>query len=217
MKYPAIVINFKTYNRATGMRALELARKIENVSPEAIICAQAVDLRLLSENIANPVFAQHLDGIIPGSHTGWILAESVKEAGAVGTLLNHSEHRISNEEIIRRLVRAQDVGLEAIVCARSAERVSELVALGIQPNAIAVEPPELIGGSKSISSESPEVIIKSVENSDDIPLLCGAGIKTEEDVRKSLEFGAGGVLVASGIAKADDPERVMRAFFEALK
>lgn len=209
MEFPVIIVNLKTYNRATGKRGLELAKKIESVGTNAIICAQDSDIRLLAENVNLPIFAQHVDDIIPGSHTGWVLPDAVKDAGAVGTLLNHSEHKLSNEEIIRRIVRADAAGLEVVVCARSPKRVQELVALGIKPSAIAVEPPKLIGGDISVSAAEPEVISQSVAIANSVPVLCGAGVKTGEDVRKALELGARGVLVASGVAKADDPVAAM--------
>ncbi|MCL4406555.1 triose-phosphate isomerase [Candidatus Parvarchaeota archaeon] len=79
----------------------------------------------------------------------------------------------------------------------------------MQPTAIAYEPPELIGGDISVSSSKPEIvkefcdIVKS--GSASLPLI-GAGIKTPEDVKKSVELGAEGILVASGVMKSKDFE-----------
>jgi triosephosphate isomerase len=217
MDFPVVIVNFKTYNRATGPRALELAKKLDGIEGNIVICAQTADIRLLADNVSTPVFAQHIDDIIPGSHTGWILPESIKDAGAVGVLLNHSEHKLDNEAIIRRIVRVRDLGLEIVVCARSQQRVKELVALGIKPNAIAVEPPELIGGDVSVSEAEPQVISESVAEANGVPILCGAGIKTKEDVGKAMELGARGVLVASGVAKSDDPARALSDMIEGTK
>ncbi|MDY6788588.1 MAG: triose-phosphate isomerase, partial [Candidatus Nanohaloarchaea archaeon] len=40
--------------------------------------------------------------------------------------------------------------------------------------------------------------------------------KTEEDVEKALELGAEGVLVASGVVKASDPEKEIKKFVDPL-
>ena len=42
-----------------------------------------------------------------------------------------------------------------------------------------------------------------------IPVLCGAGISTGEDMKAALELGAEGVLLASGIIKADDQKQAL--------
>jgi triosephosphate isomerase len=48
------------------------------------------------------------------------------------------------------------------------------------------------------------------EIDDSIPVLCGAGISTGEDVESARDLGASGVLLASGVAKAAEPESVLR-------
>jgi triosephosphate isomerase len=42
-----------------------------------------------------------------------------------------------------------------------------------------------------------------------VPVYCGAGISTGEDVVAARELGTGGVLLASGVAKADDPRAAL--------
>ncbi|MDH5461050.1 MAG: triose-phosphate isomerase, partial [Candidatus Bathyarchaeota archaeon] len=95
LRTPIILINFKTYAEATGKKALKLAETAANVSLETDICIglapQLTDLASVARLVALPVFAQHIDPITPGSFTGHVLPESVKEAGATGTLINHSE------------------------------------------------------------------------------------------------------------------------------
>ena len=49
-----------------------------------------------------------------------------------------------------------------------------------------------------------------VKKKHDIKLLVGAGIKTKEDIGKALELGADGVLIASGIDLATDPEKALK-------
>ena len=98
-----MVVNFKTYMEATGKRAIELAKVAEDVSRETgvtiIVAPQFTDIEPVSKTVDIPVFSQHMDAVKPGAHTGHVLAEAVKSAGADGSLLNHSERRINPPEI----------------------------------------------------------------------------------------------------------------------
>ncbi|MCL2296264.1 MAG: triose-phosphate isomerase, partial [Methanomassiliicoccaceae archaeon] len=42
-----------------------------------------------------------------------------------------------------------------------------------------------------------------------VSVLCGAGVKTGTDVKKAIELGTSGVLLASGVVKAKDPRAVL--------
>ena len=220
---PAIIVNFKTYLQATGKRAVELAKKAEEVSHEAsvyvVVAPQLADLSAVAEAVEIPVFAQHVDPIKPGSYTGQILAESVKEAGATGTLINHSERQLKLS-VIDELVRiAQRNKMVSVVCANN-PTISAAVA-SLKPDVIAVEPPELIGTGISVSKAQPEVVAGTVKLvrgvNKKVTVLCGAGISRREDVTAALKLGTQGVLVASGIVKAKDPYTIMREFAEAMK
>jgi triosephosphate isomerase len=48
-------------------------------------------------------------------------------------------------------------------------------------------------------------------------VLVGAGVKTAEDVRLSLEYGASGVLLASGVTKSFDPEKTLYDLVSGLQ
>ena len=84
LKTPVIVLNMKTYSESTGRNALNIARIMDKVSIESginmAVSVQSVDIKECSENISIPVFAEHIDPIKPGSHTGWLLPESIKSA-----------------------------------------------------------------------------------------------------------------------------------------
>jgi triosephosphate isomerase len=86
-----------------------------------------------------------------------------------------------------------------------------------EPDLIAVEPPELIGGDISVSNAQPEVITKALELIGAGKLLVGAGVKSGEDVKKAIELGASGVLLASGVTKAENPEKVLEDLANGLK
>ncbi|MBI5554040.1 MAG: triose-phosphate isomerase, partial [Candidatus Diapherotrites archaeon] len=148
------------------------------------------------------------------AHTGAVLPEAVKEAGAVGTVLNHAEHKISDELLQASLRRAREAGLRVMVCAESLERTKSVAGLG--PDFVAVEPPELIGGKISVSSAKPELIAAAVQSVGRVPLVVGAGIHSQADVRKSFELGAIGVFVASAVVSAPDPRKVVQGLLEGF-
>jgi len=221
VRTPVILVNFKTYSEATGRKALELAKTAERVSSKVGVCVgvapQLVDIPTIAKAVSIPVFAQHIDPITHGSFTGWVLPEAVKQAGAVGTLINHSERRLKLADIDATLDRARDVGLVSVVCTNNAE-VSAAVA-ALKPSMIAVEPPELIGTRIPVSKAKPEVVTGTVELvrrvNRDVVILCGAGITRGEDVATALRLGTAGVLVASGVVMAKDHYKALLELAEA--
>jgi len=212
-----LVVNFKTYMEATGKRAIELAKVAEDVSRETgvtiIVAPQFTDIEPVSKTVDIPVFSQHMDAVKPGAHTGHVLAEAVKSAGADGSLLNHSERRINPPEIAESVKLCAEADLRSLVCADTTE-----ASVGIAkmiPDMIANEPPELIGTGISVSKARPELITESVNEirrlNSRVKVLCGAGVTSAEDVSKALELGSEGVLVASGIVKSKDPRIVLQS------
>lgn len=220
---PIVVVNFKTYLEATGKTAVELARRAEKVSKETGVCVavapQTADLRIVAETVEIPVFAQHVDPIKAGSFTGHVLAESIKEAGAVGTLINHSEKqlRLSDIDAITKIIREK--GMISLVCANNPS-ISVAVAT-LKPDIVAIEPPELIGSGIPVSKAQPDVITGAVELvrnvNKKVAVLCGAGITRGDDVAAALKLGTQGVLVASGIVKAKDQYEVLWEFAKAAQ
>jgi len=223
LQIPMIIVNFKTYIESTGKRAVELAKQAEKASKETganiIVVPQFADLSKVVEAVEIPVFAQHIDPIKPGNCTGHILAESVKEAGAVGTLINHSERQLKLSEIDAIISLTKEKGLVSCVCANNPSVSAAIAAM--RPTITSVEPPELIGTGISVSKAKPEIVtdtVKLVHKVDPkMTILCGAGISQAEDVSIALKLGTQGILVASGIVKAKDPYSVLRAFADATK
>jgi triosephosphate isomerase len=169
--------------------------------------------------VSIPVWAEHIDPIKPGSHTGWTLPEAVKDAGAVGTLINHSEHRLTLAEIDACLTRSKETGLDNIVCTNNV--ATSKAAAAFNPQFVAVEPPELIGGDISVTTADPDIVSGSVEAvksiNDNVMVLCGAGVKNGKDVSKALELGSAGVLLASGIVKASYKKSVIQDLASGIK
>lgn len=219
---PAIVVNFKCYMESTGDKALTLAKACEDIAIKkrvTIIAApQFTDLDRIVKETSIPIFSQHIDPVKPGSFTGHIIGEAVKTAGAVGTLINHSEKRLSISDIKACITRAEELGLTNIVCADTPETCKTIAAF--KPDIIAIEPPELIGTGIPVSKAKPEVVTGAVESvasiDEKIPVLCGAGISTGDDVHAALKLGTKGVLLASGVVKAEDPRVVLSEMADAL-
>jgi len=222
MEYPAILINFKTYRESTGSNALRLAEMAEEVRRKTDVCIalapQFCDNRLLTQKVSLPIFAQHIDPIPFGGFTGSILPEAVKEAGAIGTLINHSERQLKLSDIAEAIRRSKELNLLSAVCANN-ETVSVAVA-ALNPEIVSVEPPELIGSGTAISKVQPQLITRTIEEirkmNQKAHILCGAGISSGEDVAAAIQLGSEGVLLASGIVKAKDPHLVLLGMAKAI-
>lgn len=218
-KTPIWITNFKNYENAIGTNAVKLAKIHEKVAKEtgATICiaVSACDVFRVSQEVSIPVFAQHVDAIDYGKFTGHILPQNIKKAGAVGTLLNHSERRIEFDVLQNTASCAQKANLARIICAENPDEIEKFTEL--DPDFVALEPPELIGSTtKSVASESPASITEAIKKSRGIPVLVGAGINSVEDVKIALKLGAAGFLVATAITKCSDPEKALRDFVSAF-
>src|SRR5438445_13195236 len=164
--------------------------------------------------VSIPVFAQHVDNKVIGSTTGYIIPKLVKKSGGRGSQVNHSEHRLASKDIKELVSRLKALKMTSVVCVKDVSEARKYSRLN--PDYIAIEPPELIGTGKAVSKEKPEVIIKSVKAvksaKNSTRLLCGAGIVSSDDVTRALELGSRGILVASGIVKAKNWERAIQEF-----
>ncbi len=211
VEYPLILVNLKTYREAMGEKAMKLAAAAEKVHDQTGVCVaiapQTPNLATVAGATSAPVFAQHVDAVGYGKYTGHVLPEAVVEAGCAGTLISHSERRLEIGGIEETVKRARGAGLHQVVCVDTVERGRAVAPFN--PDAIAIEPPELIGTGIPVSKARPEVVSGSVEAvhslNPDIKVLCGAGITSGEDVAAAVRLGAAGVLVASGVVKAPDP------------
>jgi len=223
MKLPIILVNFKCYEAGTGERAFKLAKLCEFVSWEyglnISVAPQFADIKAIAGEVEIPVFSQHMDPIDVGAFTGHITALSIKDAGAVGTLINHSERKLNLEKIKTCVELAKKYGLISVCCSGNLEESKAIAGFG--SNLIAYEPPSLISTGISVSQTKPEVVTQTVNEikriNPEIKVLCGAGITNGQDVKKALELGTVGVLLASGVVKAANPEDVLVDIAEAIK
>ncbi|MBR6497868.1 MAG: triose-phosphate isomerase [Methanomicrobium sp.] len=215
-EFPKIIINFKTYTEGYGGYAHNIAGAAEEVSEESgVLIGVApgyMDMHPISHHYEIPVYAQHIDAITAGARTGHILAEAVRSAGATGTLINHSERRLTLADVSGCVAAAKRAHLQTVVCTNDIS--TSAAAATFAPTFVAIEPPELIGSGISVATADPAIIensvnaVKSVNK--DVRVLAGAGISTGDCVKRALELGADGVLLASGVVKAKFPKEVLR-------
>lgn len=215
MNTPIVILNYKTYLESSGENALELARALKSASEESgitmVAAPQAADIYRIQDQISLPIFAQHIDPITPGGHTGSNLIETLIEAGISGSLINHSENRMKLADIDEVIQLCKQNDIESCVCTNNIA-TSKAIAT-FSPDAVAVEPPELIGTGIPVSQAQPEVVEDSVKGvksiNKKIKVLCGAGISTGDDMKAAMDLGADGVLLASGIVKTENPKEAL--------
>ncbi len=213
---PRLLINLKAYLESSGDSALRIAKAAEKAWRETNIligiAPNIIYLRMLALDVEIPVYAQHIDPVSVGAHTGHVPPDLVKSVGGSGSLINHSERQVGLHHISEVVKMLRELNLSSIVCVPTPEEAAAVSALN--PNAIAIEPPELIGTGVSVSKAKPEVVVDSlkavIDVNPNVDLFCGAGITNEDDVRAAIKLGSYGILVASAIAKSPDPYKKIR-------
>ena len=212
-----IFLNLKTYaesvERYSGF--VNIARNVASETGVRIVVCPPMTLLADSVKLFDDIYSQHVDSYLPGAHTGSITAQMLKSAGIKGSLLNHSEKRMPVGEIKLAIEQLHTASLESLVCVANATEAGKFADLNPYPQMIAVEPPELIGSGVSVSTAKPEVIVASANAirkanpNGKIKFLCGAGIGNPQDMKRALELGADGILLASAYVKAKNPNEFL--------
>ncbi len=216
-----LAVNFKAYESAFGAPATALAREAGLLASRfnnvRIILATPTLTALRILQAYDDVYLQHVDPISFGAYTGFTPLEALKIEGVKGSIANHSEHKITFRDLETITRKAGELGLEILACADTPQEAAAVAQL--KPTMIAIEPPELIGTGTPVSKAKPEVItlgVEAVKKTANIPVLAGAGITEAQDAIRAVELGARGILVASAIMKARNPQEKLREFTEAL-
>jgi triosephosphate isomerase len=202
---PIIIINFKTYKQ--GKAAIKLAKAIEKINKKIIIGVQASDIYEITKATKLRVYAQHIDYQKKGRATGFILPEAVKKDKAVGSFLNHSEHKLKFDVLKKTIKRCKENKLKTIIFASSLKQAIKIKRL--KPDYLIYEPPELVGGKVSVSKAKPE-LIKEIAKKLKMKFLVGAGIHNKEDVKIAMKSGASGFAVSSAICRAKNPKKKLK-------
>jgi triosephosphate isomerase len=194
------IVNFKAYKEG-----IDLGRKIAKTLKIIPNSAAAPPFSLLKE-ISNvlPTYAQRFDPVEPGAFTGHITWYEIKRAGAIGSLINHSEYRVSKKIIEKAAEISKAHGLRLIICVKNLKEAK--FAAKLRPYAVAYEPPKLIGGDISVTTAEPKIVrefVEEIKRVGDVKAIIGAGIKTHEDIIAAHKLGADGVLIASGVVNKE--------------
>jgi triosephosphate isomerase (TIM) len=202
-----LVINLKNYNEISGDNSSKIVQDAKNASllnHKDIIIAPPPSSILALSKIRIPLISQHVDDVLLGATTGFIVPEIIKSHGAVGSLINHSEHKIEHSHIKNLVKRLRELDMISIVCADDLDEVRAVSRYS--PDFLAIEPPELIGKGVAVSKANPSIVMNSVQVvkgiSPDVKVLCGAGIVSKYDVQKAFELGVEGILISSGVVKS---------------
>ena len=218
-----IILNLKNYPEVLGEGSLRIAGAAQRASSktgvEVIVAPPGPMVALVVSRATIPVFSQTTGSETGDKTTGAFLPEAVKAAGARGTLLNHSESSRPLSELKRLVPRLRGLSLVVCLCAGTTSQAVTLSRL--EPDYIAVEPPELIGSGVAVSKAKPELVSRTVSKVRDTgfrgKILCGAGIVNGEDVKRAVELGAEGVLVSSSVVKARDWESKIEELAHSLE
>lgn len=208
-----IFVNYKTYEQGSGDNAINLTKILELAAHEhevkIIPVVQLIDAEKIVASTTLEVWVQHIDPVDYGAHTGYVLPEEVAKSGISGVFLNHSEHKFNNfDDLYKANEMAMSANLKTLIFATDTDELRKICSLA--PTYVAYEPAELVGSTTvSVAQGKADVIAQASEisRSFSLPLVVGAGIHSQDDVRKSIELGAVGVAVATDIVKAIDPQK----------
>jgi triosephosphate isomerase len=210
-----IVGNWKMYKGQAetaefclGLREAELDGVDVVVCPPFVSLAVAVQL-LAGTEIA--VAAQNVHWEPEGPYTGEISAGMLRELGAYGAIVGHSERRQlfgeTDESVARRAKAALDAGLFVIACVgeTEAERESgstedvlrrQLSVLEADDNlVVAYEPVWAIGTGKTATPELAQEAHAFVKSLLDVPVLYGGSVKPDNAAELLSQADVDGALV----------------------
>jgi triosephosphate isomerase (TIM) len=210
-----ILINFKEYKEAAGDNALTLAKEIDRVNRpdyKIVVAPSLLTIKEVSQKTGLRVYSQHLDPVDLGAHTGSISIDELKKLGVRGTILNHSEKKLSSNILKQTVELCKKKKIKTVVCASTLSEIKKVASLN--PTYLAYEPKELIGTNISVTEAKPDIIIKAVELVKEVSprtkLLCGAGIHSKEDLGHALILGAKGVLIGHAVPKSKNPKKFLQ-------
>ncbi len=229
-----IFINFKNYSSGIGEKQRELLDFLESLSFSKTRFSSAHNSKFLILNSINlvtpateispiwqnynfPLWSQHCDPVENARATGWISAEQIKKAGGIGTMLNHSEHRLPFHVLKNTVQICHEHELKTLICCQNVEEGKKF-AKELHPDFLAYEPPELIASKiDSVTSKSREIqeltaflsshcANDTQHNASPTVFLIGAGIREKEDIKTAENLGAKGILLASSVMEGTKKE-----------
>ena len=215
---PFLIVNPKSY--LYGEKSLELAKAADKTAKETglqiYFTYPYADIRLIKENTENLIVcAQSMDSLTPGRGMGYVLPESLKEAGAGAVFLNHAENQKTVSELYATIKRAKELGMITIVCADSTVEAKAVACM--DPDIVLAEPTDLIGtGQVADDSYTIETVKDLHEVNPDVLVMIASGVSTAEDCYNVVKLGADGTGATSGILNAPSPAQRVQEMAEAI-
>ncbi|NLJ41463.1 MAG: triose-phosphate isomerase, partial [Clostridiales bacterium] len=139
-----------TKNYIYGDTLLEYAKAADAAAAkydiDVLFITSPIEIRRVAENTKNLIIlAPYMDTLYPGRGMADILPEGLKDAGAKGVVVNHSEKPMSLPAIKATIDRAKELDFLVFACA---DTIAEAKAIAhLSPDIINPEPTELIGST----------------------------------------------------------------------
>lgn len=209
-----IFVNFKSYQSGTGEKGFKIAEYCQKVSLKGEIkfipVVQTVDIYQVSQELDDGVWVQNADDKKAFKNTGYITVYALKQAGAVGIFINHSDCPKKLSEIKNLISMSKKYGLKSLVFAKNSQEVKQFDKL--KPDFVSLEDPKLIASKIAMVDKYEHELRKIIKNTK-TPFVIGAGIRTKKHYQKALKLGAVGVVLSSQIMEADSPKRAIEDLF----
>jgi triosephosphate isomerase (TIM) len=207
-----------------GLREQELDGVDVVVCPPFVSLAVAVQL-LAGTEIA--VAAQNVHWERQGAFTGEISAAMLRELGAYGTIVGHSERRQyfgeTDETVAKRVHAALEAGLFVIACIGETEEERErnetedvlrrqLSVLEPDDNLVlAYEPVWAIGTGKTATPDLVQEAHAFIKSQLDVPVLYGGSVKPENAAELLEQGHVDGALVGGASLELESFTAICRA------
>jgi len=130
------VINCKNYEEISGDKIIKFVKIAEKVSKKykvRIAIAPPQHLIGLVANSSILILAQHIDDYKVGSTTGFVIPELLKKSKVIGSLINHSEHRISSKEIAKLVSKLKELKMISVLCVKNVSEARKYAKLNPIP------------------------------------------------------------------------------------
>jgi triosephosphate isomerase len=207
-----------------GLREQELERVDVVVCPPYVSLAVAVQI-LAGTEIA--VAAQNVHWEYEGACTGEVSAPMLREVGAYGAIVGHSERRQSfgetDETVGKRAHAALQAGLFVIACVGETEEEREggetedvlhrqLSVLEPDDNlVVAYEPVWAIGTGKTATPELAQGAHAFIKSLLDVPVLYGGSVKPDNAAELLAQPAVDGALVGGASLELESFTAICRA------
>ena len=224
--------NWKLYKGPAETAAYCVALRERELPPavEVVLCPPFVSLAVAVQVLAGTdiaVAAQNVHWEAEGAFTGEISAPMLRELGAYGAIVGHSERRQyfceTDETVARRARAALDAGLSVIACVgeteaeREAGETEEVLRRQVsvldadEQLVVAYEPVWAIGTGKTATPELAQEAHAFIKSILDAPVLYGGSVKPDNAAELLGQPDVDGALVGGASLDVDSFVAICRA------